>query len=115
MLQAAAEQVHGTVHEQQAGVQQDEQNTEDILYKGAEKHNGEESDKSFDGWAGGHFQPTWRVSKINSIISTHPIYHHLKYHTVHVDREVPDFLTGEDGPITDIDLPSEQQGVARPQ
>jgi len=32
-----------------------------------------------------------------------------------LDTEVPDFLTGEDGPITDIDLPSEQQGVARPQ
>jgi len=32
-----------------------------------------------------------------------------------LDTEVPDFLTGGDGPITDIDLPQQQQGVARPQ
>merc|ERR1711892_364430 len=32
-----------------------------------------------------------------------------------LDTEVPDFLTGDgDGPITDIDLPADQQGVVRP-
>merc|ERR1712123_338251 len=32
-----------------------------------------------------------------------------------LDMEVPDFLTGDgDGPITDIDLPADQQGVVRP-
>merc|ERR1711892_425025 len=32
-----------------------------------------------------------------------------------LDTEVPDFLTGAgDGPITDIDLPADQQGVVRP-
>jgi len=33
-----------------------------------------------------------------------------------LDKEIPDFLTedGGDGPITDIDLPSDQQGVNRP-
>merc|ERR1711892_1073396 len=32
-----------------------------------------------------------------------------------LDTEVPDFLTGDgDGPITDVDLPADQQGVVRP-
>jgi len=31
-----------------------------------------------------------------------------------LDTEVPDFLTDEGGPITDIDLPAQQEGVVRP-
>ena len=67
--QAATKQVHGPVHEQQGPVQEDEQNTENLLHKGAEKHHGRKSHKTSTTRAWRHLQPTWHVSLSLLLIS----------------------------------------------